>query len=51
VSNTDDGVATATLTDNRLTFTGVAAGTTTVTVRATDQSGATVDMPVTVTVS
>ena len=44
-------VATATIVDNRLTITGVAAGTTTVTVRATDKSGAFVDTTVNVTVS
>jgi len=48
--NTDATVATATVTDNRLTFQGLKAGTTTITVRATDHGGATVDTPVTVTV-
>jgi cyclophilin family peptidyl-prolyl cis-trans isomerase len=48
--NTDATVATATVTDNRLTVQGLKAGTTTLTIRATDRSGATVDTPVTVTV-
>jgi hypothetical protein len=51
VSNSDDTVATAALENNRLTITGVAAGTTTVTIRATDKTGATVDTTVAVTVS
>jgi cyclophilin family peptidyl-prolyl cis-trans isomerase len=49
--NTDKTVAKATVTDNRLTIQGLKAGTTTITVRATDRTGATVETPVTVTVS
>ncbi|HVK11385.1 MAG TPA: hypothetical protein VM597_21630, partial [Gemmataceae bacterium] len=47
----DTAVATATIVDNRLTITGVAAGTTTITVRATDKAGAFVDTTVNVTVA
>jgi cyclophilin family peptidyl-prolyl cis-trans isomerase len=49
--NTTPAVATATVTDNRVTFQGLTAGTTTITIRATDRSGATVETPVTVTVA
>ena len=50
VSNSTPTVATATIANNRLTVQGVATGTTTVTVRATDKAGAFVDTTVTVTV-
>ena len=51
VSNSNPAAATATITDNRLNIQGVAAGTTTLTVRATDQAGNTVQTTVTVTVA
>ncbi|HKB04998.1 MAG TPA: peptidylprolyl isomerase [Gemmataceae bacterium] len=51
VSNTNPAIATATVTDNRVTFQGLTAGTATITIRATDRSGATVETPVTVTVT
>jgi hypothetical protein len=49
--NTDATVAKATVVDNRLTIRGLKAGTTTITVRATDKAGATVETTVTVTVT
>jgi cyclophilin family peptidyl-prolyl cis-trans isomerase len=51
VSNSAPTLATATITNNRLTVQGVASGQTTVTVRATDKAGAFVDTTVTVTVA
>lgn len=51
VSNSNPAAATATVTDNRLDVQGVAAGTTTVTIRATDQAGHTVQTTVTVNVT
>jgi cyclophilin family peptidyl-prolyl cis-trans isomerase len=51
VSNSNPAAATATITDNRLAVQGVAAGTTTLTIRATDQTGNTVQTTVTVTVT
>lgn len=51
VSNSTPSVATATVTNNRLSIQGVAAGQTAITVRATDKAGATVETTVNVTVS
>jgi hypothetical protein len=44
-------LATAAITNNRLNVTGVAAGTTTVTIQATDKAGNSVQTTVTVTVA
>ena len=51
VSNSNPAAATATIADNRLNVQAVAAGTTTLTIRATDQTGNTVQTTVTVTVT
>jgi len=51
VSNSNPAVASAVLTDNRIAITGLQAGQTTLTIRATDQSGSTVQTTVTVTVA
>jgi cyclophilin family peptidyl-prolyl cis-trans isomerase/protocatechuate 3,4-dioxygenase beta subunit len=52
VSNSDATAVTAAIVDNRLTLTGgSSAGSSTITIRATDLSGATVDMTFTVTVT
>ena len=51
VSNSNPAAATATITNNRLNVQAVAAGSTTLTIRATDQTGNTVQTTVTVTVS
>ncbi len=50
VSNSDPSVVTATVTRNRLTLTAGQNGTTTITVRATDRSGVSVDVTFNVTV-
>jgi cyclophilin family peptidyl-prolyl cis-trans isomerase/uncharacterized protein YegP (UPF0339 family) len=50
-NNSDPTVATATMTDNRLSIQGLQAGQTTLTIRATDQSGSFVDTTLTVTVT
>jgi cyclophilin family peptidyl-prolyl cis-trans isomerase len=50
VGNTDATVATATVTNNRLTVQGVKAGSTTLTIQATDKTGNTVQTTVVVTV-
>jgi hypothetical protein len=49
--NSDPTVASATVTANRLTIQAARSGQTTVTVRATDRRGATVETTVTVTVA
>jgi cyclophilin family peptidyl-prolyl cis-trans isomerase len=51
VSNSTPSVASATLTNEQLTLTKIAAGTTTITVQATDRFGATVTQTFNVTVS
>jgi peptidyl-prolyl cis-trans isomerase A (cyclophilin A) len=51
VSNSNPAAATVSVTNNRMTVQGVAAGTTTVTIQATDKAGATVTTTVTVTVA
>lgn len=51
VNNSNPAAATATIADNRLNIQGVAAGTTTLTIRATDQTGNTVETTITVTVA
>lgn len=51
VSNSNAAAATVTLNRNRLQVTGVAGGTTTVVIRATDQRGATVDTSVVINVN
>jgi cyclophilin family peptidyl-prolyl cis-trans isomerase len=51
VSNSDTSVATTSLANNRLTVQAVKTGTTTITVRATNQGGGFVDATFTVTVS
>jgi len=51
VTNSNPAAATATITDNRLSVQGVGAGTTVLTIRATDQTGNTVQTTVNVTVA